>query len=64
MTFGTIQLLGDAGKHRNPDGDDCPSRQFSVKAAGVGAIYTDEVECMRCHRRFEATADGPVREVV
>jgi hypothetical protein len=60
MRPGTIQFLGDGGKHRNPQGEDCPVRQFSVKVRGVGAVYTDEVECMGCHIRLEATDDGLV----
>jgi hypothetical protein len=55
MGFGTRQYLGELGKHRNPEGQDCTGRLFEVRTVGSGAVYTDEVECMTCHKHFQAT---------
>jgi len=60
MKPGTVQFPGAAGKHRNEEGRGCPGRQFSVEVRGLGAVYTDEVECMTCHSRLEATDEGLV----
>jgi hypothetical protein len=62
MRFGTTQFPGEKGKHRNPKGQDCPGRGFKVKVLGSGGIYTNEVECMTCHKGFEATQDELVHE--
>jgi hypothetical protein len=61
MKPGTVPFLGEAGRHRNLEGMDCPGRQFLVRVRGVGGSYTNKVECTACHRWLDATDDGLVR---
>ncbi len=57
MRFGSIQFPGEGGKHRNPQGQDCPGRFFEVKEIAVGGAYINTVECMTCHRELPAVED-------
>jgi len=57
MKHGTVQFPGEAGKHRNVEGQDCAGRQFHVRYIGGGAAYTNRVECPACRSCFEAYED-------
>jgi hypothetical protein len=52
-----MKLPGDAGKHQNSEGHDCPGRQFTVRSRGLGGSYTDNVECQACHQVLEAVGE-------
>lgn len=57
IRFGTHQFPGDAGKHVDSQGVDCPGRIFETKAVGTGAAYTNYVTCTACQRELAATED-------
>lgn len=48
----------DAGKHFSAEGTDCPGRAFLAKEVGVGAVYTNLVECTLCSQRIRAWEQG------
>lgn len=59
MKYGTVQFLGDSGKHLNAEGQECAGRHFQVKVIGRGMpACTNHVECLACHGQYEAYEDG------
>lgn len=50
----TVTFPGDAGKHNNDQGQDCPGRSFYAKLVGVGANYINTAECTTCHKELQS----------
>jgi hypothetical protein len=57
MRFGTHNFPGEAGRHTDQQGVDCPGRVFEAKHVGTGAVYINEVECTTCRREMSASED-------
>jgi hypothetical protein len=57
MRRGTHHFPGDAGKHTDPQGQDCAGRIFEAKQVGVGGVYINRVECTTCHREISSSED-------
>jgi hypothetical protein len=54
----TVQFLEDVSVHSDDKGQRCSGRSFKVIMAGMGGSYTNTVECLMCHRQFEAHESG------
>ena len=50
----TVRLPEASGSHFGLDLKACPEDSFRVTTAGVGGVYYDLVECIRCRREFKA----------
>jgi hypothetical protein len=49
-----VRFEGDRGKHSNDKSEPCDGRDFKVVMVGVGAAYTNEVQCLKCGRKLTA----------
>lgn len=58
MILQRMSIHGNAGRHTDHSGKECPGRSFDVLYVGSGGVHAKQVSCTVCRREFMAWEDG------